>query len=186
MSERPARARLFAALDLPGEVRESLAAWARTEVGEREGLRLVDAEMLHVTLCFLGPRDEAAADGIGAAVTACAGEAPALRVGGTAWLPPRRPRVLAVDLEDPEGALAALQRRVSDALVAAAGYERERRPFRPHVTVARVRGDARLRAFELAPPPSEAFAGAALTLYRSSPRPGGAVYAPVARAPLVP
>jgi 2'-5' RNA ligase len=185
VSEGAARARLFVALDLPPEVRDRLAAWGREQTRGREGLRLVDAAMLHVTLCFLGWREEGEAEGIGAAVAACAAPVPDLAVGEAAWLPPRRPRVLAVDLEDGRGAVGELQRRVSDALVATAGYEPERRAYRPHVTVARVRGRARLRAFELDPPARVAFTGAALTLYRSTLRRDGAFYSPLVRVGLV-
>jgi RNA 2',3'-cyclic 3'-phosphodiesterase len=185
VSERPARARLFAALDLPEATRGALAAWAADATRGREGLRLIDATMLHVTLCFLGWREEGEAEAIGHAVTgSAAGAAPELAVGAAAWLPPRRPRVLAIDLEDAGGALTALQRKVSDALVAAAGYAPERRPYRPHVTVARVRASARLRPFALDPPTVAPFRGPALTLYRSFPAPGGARYDPVARVGL--
>jgi RNA 2',3'-cyclic 3'-phosphodiesterase len=184
VSERPARARLFVALDLPAEVRDGLAAWGREQTRGREGLRLVDAAMLHVTLCFLGWCDEGEAEAIGAAVAACAAPVPDLALGEAAWLPPRRPRVLAVDLEDGSGAVGDLQRRVSDALVATAGYEPERRAYRPHVTVARVRGGARLRAFELDAPTRNSFRGAALTLYSSTLRREGALYTPLARVGL--
>jgi RNA 2',3'-cyclic 3'-phosphodiesterase len=184
VSERPARARLFVALDLPAEVRDVLAAWGREQTRGREGLRLVDAAMLHVTLCFLGWREEGEAEAIGAAVAACAAPVPDLAVGDAAWLPPRRPRVLAVDLEDGSGALAELQRRVSDAMVATAGYAPERRGYRPHVTVVRVRGGTRLRAFELDAPASVSFQGAALTLYSSALRRDGALYSPLARVGL--
>jgi 2'-5' RNA ligase len=184
VSERPARARLFVALDLPAEVRDVLAAWGREQTSGREGLRLVDAAMLHVTLCFLGWREEREAEAIGAAIAACAAPVPDLALGEAAWLPPRRPRVLAVDLEDGSGAAGDLQRRVSDALVATAGYEPERRAYRPHVTVARVRGGARLRAFELDAPARTPFGGAALTLYSSTLRRDGAVYSPLARVGL--
>ena len=184
MSERPARARLFVALDLPAEVRDVLAAWGRQQTRGREGLRLVDAAMLHVTLCFLGWREAGAAESIGAAVAACAAPVLDLALGKAAWLPPRRPRVLAVDLEDGSGAVGDLQRRVSDALVATAGYEPERRAYRPHVTVARVRGGGRLRAFELDAPARLSFPGAALTLYSSTLRRDGAVYSPLARVAL--
>jgi 2'-5' RNA ligase len=184
VSERPARARLFVALDLPAEVRDGLAAWGREQTRGREGLRLVDAAMLHVTLCFLGWCEEGEAEAIGAAVAACAAPVPDLALGEAAWLPPRRPRVLAVDLEDGSGAVGDLQRRVSDALVATAGYEPERRAYRPHVTVARVRGGARLRAFELDAPTRISFRGAALTLYSSTLRREGALYSPLARVGL--
>lgn len=176
--------RLFAALELPAAVRTALAGWATTEVGESPEVRLLAPESLHLTLCFLGWRDEADVGEIGDAVSACADPVPGLALAEPAWLPPRRPRVLAVDLADGDGALAALQRRVSDALVAAAGYEPEKRPFRPHVTVARVRRGARVRAGELAVPAQLAFTGEALTLFRSRLARGGASYEPLVRVEL--
>jgi 2'-5' RNA ligase len=107
-----------------------------------------------------------------------------LVLGGALWLPPRRPRVLAVEVRDGIHALAGLQSRVSEALAAEAGYVPEDRPFRPHVTVARVRSGARVQALELSPPRPLAFDGAALTLYRSRTAPTGAVYEALSRVDL--
>ena len=177
------KARLFVALELPAPVREGLAAWAAREAGGLE-LRLLQPEMLHVTLCFLGWRPAADAERIGELALACAAPVPELAAASVAWLPPRRPRVLAVELDDPTGAAADLQGRVSEGLARGAGYEPERRPWRPHVTVGRVPKGARVRAGDLEAPPSARFAGAALTLYRSHLRRQGAQYVPVARAPL--
>ncbi|MDX6668280.1 MAG: 2,3-cyclic 3-phosphodiesterase [Solirubrobacteraceae bacterium] len=179
---RPAR--LFAALELPRDIVTGLAEWAAAEVGDRSELRLLAPESLHVTLCFLGWRDEAEMGDIGEAVATRAAPVPSLTFHVPIWLPPRRPRVLAVDLVDGAGALAALQRSVSDALVEAAGYEPEQRDYRPHVTVARVRGSARVRAQELAPPPAREFTGAALTLFRSRLARAGASYEPLVRSEL--
>jgi 2'-5' RNA ligase len=178
------QARLFAALDLPEPVRQALAGWALDTVGDHEELRLVAPESLHVTLCFLGGRPETDAPRIGALVAACAGPVRGLALVEALWLAPRRPRVLAAGVVDPEGALAALQGRASDALAAGAGFAPEARPYRPHVTVARVRGGARVRADALEPPPPLAFDGAAVTLYRSHPGRGGARYEPVSRTPV--
>jgi 2'-5' RNA ligase len=189
-----ARARLFVALDLPEPARAALAAWGREVAAGVEGersLRLLPAESLHATLCFLGWRDEGQAEAIAAlmlgAVPPGAAE-PSLALGGPAWLPRRRPRVLAVDLADSAGALAGLQARVSDALAAGAGFEPEARPFHPHITVARVPRGARnryARARSGLPPPAPLeFAGAAVTLYRSRLSRVGARYEPLARAKL--
>jgi RNA 2',3'-cyclic 3'-phosphodiesterase len=172
--------RLFVAVALPDEVRCALAGWRPRD----EALRAVDPEHLHVTLCFLGWRDDSAVQRIGAAAMACASPLPAVAVGGARWLPPRRPRVLAVELNDAEGELGALQARVSDAMVEAAGYVPEKRPFLPHVTVARVRRGARAPRGELADPPGLRFTPAALILYRSHLRRDGAAYEALASAPL--
>jgi 2'-5' RNA ligase len=144
----------------------------------------VRAEGLHVTLVFLGHRPEDQVEPIGAAVVAAAAPVGELAVGAPAWLPPRRPRVLAVDLEDPSGACTALQARVAEVLVRVAGHEPEARPFRPHVTVARVRGGERVRPVELEPPAPLRFRPSALVLYRSRLERGGARYEPVARVAL--
>jgi RNA 2',3'-cyclic 3'-phosphodiesterase len=185
-----ARARLFVALDLPAAAREALATWG-SEVAGRDGerrLRLVPAEALHVTLCFLGWRDDGRIEEIAALALGAVGERPAaphLALGDAAWLPPRRPRVLAVDLADSDGALERLQARVSDALEAGCAFEPEKRPFRAHVTVARVPRGARAGSRdELAPPPPLEFPGAAVTLYRSRLSRAGAHYEPLARAEL--
>ena len=102
-----------------------------------------------------------------------------LALAGGHWLPPRRPRVLALDVGDRDGELGRLR-----AAVAAAVGDEEPRPFLPHVTVARVRGRERVRAEELPPPPPVGFDAAALTLYRSRPGPGGSVYEPLWRVGL--
>jgi 2'-5' RNA ligase len=189
------RARLFVALELPEPARAALAAWGRevaAGVEAERSLRLLPADSLHATLCFLGWRDEGQAEAIAAlmlrAVPPGAAE-PSLALGGPAWLPPRRPRVLAVDLADSAEALAGLQARVSDALAAGAGFEPEARPFHPHVTVARVpravRATVTRARNELPPPAPLEFAGAAVTLYRSRLSRAGARYEPLARAELV-
>jgi len=175
--------RLFAALDLPVDVRTTLAAWAASAVGRDERLRLVREESLHVTLVFLGERPEP--EPAAAALTSAldpAPPAPPLCVDGPLWLSPRRPHVLTVALEDPSGGLASIQAAVLDAMVRSAGHEAEQRRFRPHVTVARVRG--RLRPFELPAPPALEFSPPAVTLYRSVLGRGPASYEAMASVPL--
>jgi 2'-5' RNA ligase len=72
-------------------------------------------------------------------------------------------------------------RALGDAL----DWEPERRAFRPHVTVGRVRRGERVRAAGLGPPaPDLAFHAPAVTLYRSHTGPGGSRYEALARAPL--
>jgi RNA 2',3'-cyclic 3'-phosphodiesterase len=177
------RARLFVALDLPAAVRAALAGWAQEAVGDMPGARVLPEESLHVTICFLGWRELAEADRIGELALACARPVPGLRTGTAAWLPPRRPGVLAVDLAD-DGALADVQSGVIDTLVSGRGREAETRPFRPHVTVARLRRGTRRPKEELPAPPVMSFAGEALTLYRSQLRRDGARYEALARVAL--
>ena len=182
MTEGASKARLFAALDLPEEARTELARWVGTARGV-PGVRLLPAESFHVTLCFLGWRDEVEAAPIAELVAGCASPVPGLTLGRVAWLPPRRPRVLAAELVDGKGALAGLQGRLSSVLAAEAGYEPEKRRYRPHVTVARLRGGPD-RPPALRAPAPVAFAGTAVTLYRSHLGRAGARYEAVSRTPI--
>jgi 2'-5' RNA ligase len=180
-----ATARLFVALELPSAAREALARWRSEAVSEVSGLRLVRPEDLHATLCFLGSRPDGEIDQIAAACGVVAGEPVAdSAFGDPLWLPARRPRVLAVALSDPDGALARMQSALSRALVAGGWYAPESRPFLAHVTVARVGRDARVRPAELPALPGSAVRCSRVTLYRSRLGAGGARYEPLASVEL--
>ncbi|HUA11663.1 MAG TPA: RNA 2',3'-cyclic phosphodiesterase [Solirubrobacteraceae bacterium] len=166
--------RLFAALALPRECTAALAAWARSELGA-PGTRLLAPDAMHLTIAFLGERPAGELEELTAALEALDIEAPELHLGAPVRLPPRAPRTVAVEVTDPSGALAELQRRTADALASASGWEPRRRRFRPHITVARMRRNT--------PPPgavgatpSLPFNPLALELLRSHLLPDGAVY----------
>lgn len=182
---RSETARLFVALDLPADARARLADWRDGVVAGRDELRAVAPEALHVTLAFIGQRPLEETDAVaGLVVGSVAGLAAArLRAVGVVALPPRRPRLFALELSDDGGRAAVVQAAVSDALAAAGFYEPERRPFWPHVTLARVRRGERAAAIA-AQPPGEEFVAAEVTLYRSRLSPRGARYEPLATARL--
>ena len=179
---------MFVALDLPADARAELAAWRDALVEGRRDLRPVRAEALHVTLVFLGWQDESAADAIAAAAFGArpaGAAAPLLTPAAVRPLPPRDPLLLALELDDEDGRARVLQAAVSDALEAGRWYRPEKRPFWPHLTLARVkRGERRVPPISDEPPaPLAPFAAGQLTLYRSTLRPQGALYEPLARAP---
>ena len=178
---------MFVALDLPDEARGALAAWRDELVAGRRDLRPVAAEALHVTLVFLGWQDESAAEVIWEALWGAAQDssAPVLRAAGVRAIPPRDPRLFALDLDDEESRSVLLAAAVSEALEAGRWYRPEKRPFWPHLTLARVkRGERRVPGLSGDPPPAEPFAAGRLTLYRSTLRPQGALYEPLAGASL--
>ena len=177
-------ARLFAALELPAPVRDALGAFGRAAAADDFALRAVRDDALHVTLAFLGHRALDDIDPARDAVREVAAPVPDLALGDALWLAPRRPHVLTVEVADATGALLALQERVVAALVEAVGYEPDRRRFRPHVTVARVRRGAAPRQRGLPDAPSASFAGEAVTLYRSWLGGGPARYEALERVPL--
>jgi len=182
---RAACARLFAALDPPADVAEELLRWARgalREAGERDA-RLLRAESMHVTLMFLGERPFEEIDGLCAALARSAERAPAcaMETGAPVWLPPRRPRALAVEVRDLDGALSALQRELAAGLCAVCGLPVPRR-FRAHLTLARTRSAP--VGHELAPTPALRFTAGEVVLYRSHLEPQAARYEALAAAPL--
>jgi 2'-5' RNA ligase len=173
------RGRLFVALELEEDVRGALAAWGTEAVSSLPGIRPVAEAALHVTLCFLGTQPMGELDAIAAACAVGSGERIAgLRLGAAMWLPRRRPRVLAVELEDGTGALGRVQSALAQALAAGGWYRPETRPYLPHVTVARVAKDARLGpGARLASPPVLTLADTdTVTLYRSHLSRAGARY----------
>ena len=178
---------MFVALDLPEAARARLAAWRDALVADRSDLRPVRVEALHVTLVFLGWQDESAAETIAeAAFAAVPPSIPTLRATAIRPLPPRDPRLFALDLDDEDERASALQAAVSDALEKGGWYTPEKRPFWPHMTLARVKRGVR-RAPPLAaepPAPADPFEARDLTLYRSTLRPQGALYEPLARKAL--
>jgi 2'-5' RNA ligase len=183
VSEEP-RLRLFVAADLPAPVRAALATFR--DAADPAVWRPVPDEALHITLVFLGHLPADAPDAVARVLDRAAGPAPRLAVTGALLLPPRRARVLCAALADPDGELAALQARVSDGVEAAGLYTPEKRPFRAHATVARLRSGARPPRDlpdGLAPEALE-FHAEAVTLYRSQLGRVGARYEPLHRVAL--
>lgn len=186
---RGATVRLFAAVDPTAAAAGELSRWARSAAqagrdGDTPALRILDPESLHVTLLFLGERPAEEVGPLAAALADAAGRAREceLETGAPLWLPPRRPRALAVEIHGPGGDLAELQRDLARALCAVTTEQPPRR-FRAHVTVARSRAAPR-RPAELEATPALRFRVCEAVLYRSRLEPSGARYEAVARAPL--
>ena len=185
------RARLFVALDLPDELREGIVAWSGEALAD-PALRPVAAESLHITLAFLGSRPEKEIEAIAALVRERTGPAPWVELLDPVQRPPRgKARLYALPALSP--GVEALQEGVAQGLAEAGFYEPEKRPFWPHVTVARVRSEGRgsRRPAIVANPPGKLPAGLSeaqicrrMTLYRSELQPSGARYVPLAQVQL--
>jgi len=131
--------RLFLAISLPpetvGEIDRAIAPLRAAA----PALRWIPAEKWHLTMRFIGEEPVARVAEIRAAIDAAARrhvEAP-LAIGGIGAFPNfRRARVVWVGVA-PDPRLEMLHHDVESACVAL-GMEHEGRPFRPHVTLARV------------------------------------------------
>ena len=160
--------------------------------GTLPAMRLLEPEALHVTLCFLGGRPVGEIEAIASVLSGCTTPVGALSLGAPLWLPPRRPRALAVEVHDRDGGLTRLHEGLRGALADATGWQAERRRFKAHITVARMRGrSAGWRRFAQAgePPlpatPPLSFTPAAVVLYRSWLSPAGASYQALATCELL-
>lgn len=131
-------------------------------------LRWTRPEKLHVTLTFIGEWPEARLDEMKRALATVDAAGPAaIGLRGLGWLPnPRFPHSLytGVEQDDNLRALAA----ATNLAVASLGVPIENRPFRPHVTLARVRG--RMRGVRLPgdTEPIVSFQASSFFLYLSS------------------
>jgi 2'-5' RNA ligase len=185
------RSRLFVALDLPERVREGIVSWQGAELRD-QALRVVGPQNIHITLAFLGYMPEKAIGSVAEVVHQITARAPRIELRPQpVGKPKRRPRLFVLDAESEQ--TVALQADLQKNLVEKRLYKPEKRPFWPHVTVARVRperrGSKRPARIESAPGRlperlCEPFFAVRLTLYRSTLRPQGAEYAPLAQVAL--
>ena len=185
--------RCFVAVDVPPDVRAHVAALAARlrQAAPGADVRWSSVETLHVTLKFLGEVPDARVPDVARAVgeVATGHTSLALEAGGAGGFPgAARPRVVYVGIRGQVDALARLAGAVDRALEAL-GFPGERRAFRAHLTVGRVRSPRgavglaealRAAAGEIA----GGWTADEVLLYRSRLHPKGAVHEVVARFPL--
>jgi 2'-5' RNA ligase len=180
LADLPPRIRGFVAIDANAGVARAVDELIGQLRTAHDAISWVRGANLHLTLRFLGDAIDSArlpalASQLGGVA---AGFAPfVVRLHGTGAFPSLdRPRVLWVGLESPE--LIALAAQV-EAAALAAGFDAERRPYAPHLTIGRVREPHRFRklrpGFERsATRDFGAIEAGAMTLYRSVLAPDGA------------
>jgi 2'-5' RNA ligase len=132
--------RLFLALELPPATAGEIDVAAAPLRAMEPKLAWVPVQKLHLTLKFVGDGDDARVAALVQATEAVAARHRSfeMTLAGVGAFPNfRRPRVVWMGVEG-EPRLELLHHDVEIA-AAEAGYEVEGRPFRPHLTLARVR-----------------------------------------------
>lgn len=177
--------RLFVAIALPEDLRARLSELQQGV----PAARWVDPDNLHLTLRFIGEADGGQAQDLDAALTQVrAARFDVSLTGVDRFGRGRKSRALWVGVA-PCPELDRLRRKVERA-AQAAGFAPEGRKFKPHITLARFKGDpgtrlhdflARNTAFRAAP-----FAAHEFVLYSSLLAQSGAIYTPEAAYPLAP
>ena len=129
--------RAFIALDLSSEIREEIGKIQADLRQCRAKLTLVNPEIIHITMKFLGEVDEKDIPAIIRALEDVRSEPFTIGVNGVGVNNPRSPRVVWARIDPVEGC-KALNDRIETALEPL-GFVREKRPYTPHATIARVR-----------------------------------------------
>jgi 2'-5' RNA ligase len=188
-AERTIRA--FLALDPPEEILQEIGRIQdRLRKLIHGDLRWVRPEGIHLTLKFFGDISENAVMNI----SAVAGRASAavgpfeLAIGDTGVFPdPSRPRVVWLGMNGEVAQLVTFQQRLERAL-REIGFPPEERPFRPHLTLGRIKSPKGLVGLAEALEKGEtdtagSFTASGLSLFQSDLTPRGAVYTRLAGYP---
>ena len=188
--------RAFIALELPEAMQrelDKLSIELRKLLSDLP-LRWVRTENIHLTLKFLGPTSQPDLARIQAIVEEQARMTAPMQVEFSEFgvFPnAQKPLVLWVGVKAPPD-LQTLQRGI-EAKLAEIGYPAEERGFTPHLTLARVRREHKLANLKrigevmasVKLQPSAAGIIDSVTLFRSDLKPGGSVYNPLSRIPLL-
>ena len=126
--------RLFVAIELPRRVREALWNEARKLGKNWRSGRLLPPESYHITLSFLGQQPEHRLESITAAMDRCHCPPFQATLGELGLFDQRGGGVLWRGVWSPE--LSRLQSQLARQLEQA-GFALEKRPFQPHITLAR-------------------------------------------------
>jgi 2'-5' RNA ligase len=166
--------RLFVALALSDALRSHVAQLSASALAHTAAT-MVPAANLHVTLQFLGNVAPAAEQDLMASIAdVLCGPAVRVRVGELVPRPSAgRARLVALELEDVDGALTVLAKRIHRATANALGGAVSNRPLWPHITVARFRRPERVRRSP-ATRSEHVFDIARVALYHSDIAPGRA------------
>jgi 2'-5' RNA ligase len=126
--------RLFSALEIPAQITTRLGL-IRSPL---PGARWIESENMHITVRFFGDIDGRTADELADALAEVRAEPFTVNIAGVGAFGGRDVRALWAGVHEEEAHQALY--RAHDRAARAAGLEPEGREYRPHVTLARLRG----------------------------------------------
>ena len=176
--------RTFVAIFPPPEVRKALFLAAQNLPTSKD-FRLVAQEKIHLTLKFLGDVAEDELDNVKQALQPISESHDPFEVSTSAFgaFPSeKKARILWAGIEAGSKNLRTMAEDVEN-LLAPAGFERETRPYLPHLTLGRTRSrQTKLPTPEPSPPPLR-FTVSGIDLVKSAPGPNGVTYSVLATYP---
>jgi len=174
--------RTFVAIPLPRECQTMLQQLQLKLREFQADVRWAAIPSIHLTLKFLGEVDPAAIPALADSLNRAAGPENALRLRlqGLGCFPhPRNPRIVWCGIGGDTENLAKLQQAVETACVSL-GFDREQRPFHPHLTLGRVNGKRNLQPLmdyiKMGSDLGAAFIADHCHVYKSALKPQGAEY----------
>ncbi|SYZ74458.1 conserved hypothetical protein [Candidatus Zixiibacteriota bacterium] len=182
--------RLFIALPLPREIEEGLGKLIFVLKQKGGHIKWVAPKNIHLTVKFLGEVDEAGVNDISAAVEKTAAKYEVIdgNIENIGAFPDLiRPRVIWAGMAGDIQTVESIVKDIEDAM-AALGFAREDKRFKPHLTLGRVKenyglGDlvSYIKSYQLTP---MAFRLTSLVLFKSTLTPRGPIYDRLLEVPL--
>ena len=183
--------RAFIAIELPQEI---IAFIHKIQEGLRSygfKARWVRPENIHLTLKFLGDINSEDIKKAGDAIISAAGENASMSLGakGIGVFPGvKRPRVIWTGIAGQTKELADLQKTL-DGKLETIGFPKEKRPYKGHLTIARIKGKVDAKRLidamtEFGRLESKTFMAEEVVLFKSKLKPSGAVYTKLMSAAL--
>jgi RNA 2',3'-cyclic 3'-phosphodiesterase len=183
--------RAFIAIELPQEI---IAFIHKIQQGLRSygfKARWVRPENIHLTLKFLGDINSEDIKKAGDAIISAAGENASMSLGakGIGVFPGvKRPRVIWTGIAGQTKELADLQKTL-DGKLETIGFPKEKRPYKGHLTIARIKGKVDAKRLidamtEFGRLESKTFMAEEVVLFKSKLKPSGAVYTKLMSAAL--
>jgi RNA 2',3'-cyclic 3'-phosphodiesterase len=173
--------RLFAGIPIPPDVTANVSRLLDT-LRPSAQIRWTPVYNLHITTRFIGEWPETRVPEIVESLQPLRERPPvSVSISGLGWFPnPHSPRILFAAVHD-SGALSSLAAD-TDAALEPLGIEREPKPFRPHLTLARIKDPGaplaglRQAIAQLDDTEFGAFPVSGFSLYLSKPGPAGSIY----------
>ena len=183
--------RTFIAIEIPENILSDIRELQQNLRHFGIDIRWIRPENIHLTLKFLGDVPAANIDGIFRAISKAAEKVSSisLKAKGIGMFPGiKHPRVLWVGLDGQLDDLMRLQKTV-DANLKDMGFPLERRPFKGHLTIGRIKVKLNTKTFGDALTTfgnfeTQTFTADKITVFKSELKPQGAVYTRLAIAPL--
>ena len=181
--------RTFIAVELPQEIQDELQRLQNSLRASMPDVRWTKYGNIHLTLKFLGDVRLSKVEAIGEAIRSVASQLSpfVMSLAGVGAFPnPRKPRIVWVGVEAGADELVEMARLV-EASMRKLGFPREKPPFRPHLTVGRIRHLENPEAMTEALERSEIgelgrFTVEKLSFIKSQLDPGGSIYTTLTEA----